>query len=198
MYPGDNSKFCDSFFHSVKRLFLLFGVQYHNIYFQLYKKNEFQDRRMWDSKREQGILHIFVSVKSKSTLERSAIAVPKCLKSFAQLSTFGRHMKVYTGEKPSTCLKSLESCAKSFHLKTHYMRTHTKMKRHSCFQCTKSFFLLCHLTQHLTIHPKDKYGTILQPFLCLDEPEICIKSYIFCLLCAVYLFWQKLFLKTSH
>jgi hypothetical protein len=42
LYPEENSKFCDSFFHSVKPLFLLFGVQYHNIYFHLYKEMNFR------------------------------------------------------------------------------------------------------------------------------------------------------------
>ncbi len=117
---------------------------------------------MWGSRRELFTIHsphLCLSLIREHAGEKPD-SCSNCPKSFAQLSTFRRHMKVYTGEKPFKCLKSVESCAKSFHIKIRFMRSHTKMKSRGCLHSTKSFFLPSELTKPLTLYPKDKYRSI--------------------------------------
>ncbi|XP_050503540.1 zinc finger protein 239-like isoform X2 [Diabrotica virgifera virgifera] len=93
---------------------------------------------------------------------------------FVNRSSFIKHMKIHTGEKPYKCEICFKKFTKTSVLKIH-MRVHTGEKPYKCEICFRQFSNGSNLKKHLRVHTGEnvRLHTGETPYKC----EICFKQF---------------------
>lgn len=75
-----------------------------------------------------------------------------CGRSFSDLSEMELHRAGHGGGKPRKCDHCQDSFRKLSELNHHVRRFHTFEKQHKCMFCSKEFYSICNLKQHVMVH----------------------------------------------